>query len=95
MSLFLVPCSSGPYLLVLTMIASQNLMEKIIGLIYLIIYNLIFSLPMLLITILVAFGVKPEKIQDWRNKNIKKLHLLAGILMSLIVLLLVLQIIHY
>jgi cytochrome c biogenesis protein CcdA/glutaredoxin-related protein len=95
LSFFLVPCSSGPYLLVLAMIASQNLMEKITGLIYLIIYNLIFSLPMLLITILVGFGVKPEKIQDWRNKNIKKLHLVAGILMSLIVLLLILQIIYY
>jgi len=95
LSLFLVPCSSGPYLLVLAMIASQNLMEKITGLIYLIIYNIIFSLPMLLITLLLAFGIKPEKIQNWRNKNIKKLHLVAGILMSLIVLLLIFQIIYY
>jgi cytochrome c biogenesis protein CcdA len=95
LSLFLVPCSSGPYLLVLGMIASQNLMEKTLGLLYLMTYNLIFSIPMLAVTLLVGFGIKPEKIKKARDKNIRKLHLISGVLMFIIILLLLLQIFYY
>jgi cytochrome c biogenesis protein CcdA/glutaredoxin len=95
LSLFLVPCSSGPYLLILGMIASQNLMEKTLGIIYLVIYNIIFSFPMLIITLLVAFGIKPEKIKEFRDKNVRKLHLFSGILMALITLLLLIQIFYF
>jgi len=92
LSFFLVPCSSGPYLLVLWMIASENLLEKLNGIIYLLGYNMIFALPMILITLLVAYKIKPEKVLEWRNENIKKLHLVSGILMLIIVLLLIYQI---
>ena len=74
------------------MIASENLLEKLNGIIYLLGYNMIFALPMILITLLVAYKIKPEKVLEWRNENIKKLHLVSGILMLIIVLLLIYQI---
>ena len=47
----------------------------------LIYYNLIFVLPMILITLIVYFGYsKVEKISGWKERNIKLLHLIAGIL---------------
>jgi ascorbate-specific PTS system EIIC-type component UlaA len=44
-------------------------------------YNFIFILPMILITLIVYFGYsKVEQISGWKEKNIKLLHLIAGIL---------------
>ena len=87
LALFLVPCSSGPYLAILSLIASQHLNEKFVGIIYLIIYNLIFSLPMVLITLLIYFGLKPEKILKEREKNIRKIHLISGLILLILALL--------
>jgi cytochrome c biogenesis protein CcdA/glutaredoxin len=86
LSLFLVPCSSGPYLIVLAMIASSNLVNKLLGLLLLVIYNLIFALPMLIITFLVAYGLKPEKITEWKEKNIKRINLITLILLLILIL---------
>ena len=53
-SLFLLPCSSGPYLVILTLI-SQHFFSYLP---YLLLYNFIFISPMLLITVVVFFGIK-------------------------------------
>lgn len=76
-SLLLLPCTSGPYLSAL-MLLVQSSLEKLIILLY---YNLIFILPMIAITLIVAFGVSPKKILEWRKKHIKNLHLIAGLLL--------------
>ncbi|MEI8092171.1 MAG: hypothetical protein WCG98_08500 [bacterium] len=54
-SLFLLPCSSGPYFTILGYLSSQSKDLTSRGYIYLIVYNLIFVLPMLAIAILVGF----------------------------------------
>jgi len=52
-SLFLVPCSSGPYLIILSMLAKSPTFEPIS---YLLAYNLLFVLPMLIVTGAVYLG---------------------------------------
>jgi cytochrome c biogenesis protein CcdA len=44
-------------------------------------YNVIFTLPMVAITLIAAFGTSPQKVAQWKEKHIRTLHLLAGILL--------------
>ncbi len=45
-------------------------------------YNLIFVSPLILLTILIYFGYASiEKAIDWKERNLRRLHLMAGLLM--------------
>ncbi|MDD5651315.1 MAG: hypothetical protein PHF86_13025 [Candidatus Nanoarchaeia archaeon] len=77
-TLFLLPCTMGPYIIASGILSFMEILKTIP---WLILYNLIFVSPMLLITFFVYFGMsKIEDIQTWKDRNIRKLHLVAGIL---------------
>ncbi len=78
-SLILLPCTSGPYVVVLGMLAERVEWMRSVG--YLALYNLVFVLPMILITIGVYKGLDPAKAEKLRKNNLKILHLVAGVLM--------------
>jgi len=78
-SLFLLPCTSGPYIVICGMLASCATFWDAVPL--LLLYNLVFVLPMLGITALVYFGMKPEAAAKWRTARVRYLHLIAGIIM--------------
>lgn len=78
-SLFLLPCTSGPYVVVLAML--QNAETFGIAFMYLILYNLIFVLPMIGITIGVYYGLSLAKTEEKRKQNLRVLHLVAGLVM--------------
>jgi len=80
LSLFLLPCSSGPYLIFLSSMRELNLALMLY-------YLLLFISPMLLITFVVYFGVKPEKVREFRDRNVRYFHLAAGILLLLVLIL--------
>lgn len=81
-TLFLLPCTIGPYVILGGMLSYG---EFINSLPYLGIYNLIFVLPMIAIIFLVFFGSKNVKqISDWKEKNIRVLHLIIGIIFILL-----------
>ena len=81
-SLFLLPCSSGPYLTILGFLSAESQSLNIQGYMYLTIYNLIFILPMIIIAFLIGFGYSTaEKIWAFKNKNTKLIHLIMGLLM--------------
>jgi len=78
-TLFLLPCTVGPYIIALEGISSLTTLKTIP---YLMLYNLIFILPMLIITFIVYEGLhQAEKITNWKEKNIKYIHLFTGILL--------------
>lgn len=82
-SLFLLPCTSGPYIVILGLLAHTTTQKAAIGL--LLFYNLIFILPMLIITALVYFGfTTTEKAEEWRQSKLEVLHLIAGIILVLL-----------
>lgn len=84
-SLFLLPCSSGPYVAILLMLKSENVGISSLGVSYLLLYNFLFILPMLIITFLVGGKhTSIEKIAKFKNKNTKLMHLIMGILMFLL-----------
>jgi len=83
-SLFLLPCSSGPYLMVLSMLSLTSIWtaEFFKAMAYLVIYNIIFVLPLFAITLIVAFGIKdPAEILSLKDKYVREMHLVTGIIM--------------
>lgn len=82
-SLFLLPCTSGPYVVILGLLAEKVDFVKTFAL--LVYYNLIFVAPMIVITLSVSyFGVKAGNLENWRKNNLRLLHLIAGVIMTLI-----------
>jgi len=82
-SLFLLPCSSGPYIAILALLSKNS--SQVEGLWYLALYNLIFILPLLAITFAVNFGyTTTARAERWRSERLGKLHLISGILMFLL-----------
>ncbi|OGZ33387.1 MAG: hypothetical protein A2Y98_03630 [Candidatus Portnoybacteria bacterium RBG_19FT_COMBO_36_7] len=78
-SLFLLPCTSGPYAVILGMLATKITFTSAVF--YLILYNLIFVLPMLVVVFAMYWGLSPEKAEDWRKNKIRLLHLIAGVIL--------------
>jgi cytochrome c biogenesis protein CcdA len=56
----------------------------------LVFYNLIFVLPMVAISVGMYFGINVEKAEEIRNKNLRKLHLIAGVIMVIMGVILIL-----
>ena len=78
-SLCLLPCTSGPYIVVTGMLGSTATFHTALWM--LLLYNLIFISPMILITFAVYKGLDPEKLEKVRKGKIKLLHLIAGLIM--------------
>jgi cytochrome c biogenesis protein CcdA/glutaredoxin len=81
-SLFLLPCTSWPYVTILWYLASEHKTISMLGYFYLFVYNLIFILPMLLITFIVwKWYCTTEYLLSQKEKNVKVIHLIVGLLM--------------
>jgi len=81
-SLFLTPCTAGPYFVAAGMLAAFSWVTSIP---YFLLYMIIFISPMITITIITYLGfAKVEDMGGWRERNLKKLHLVAGLIMLLI-----------
>lgn len=76
-SAFELPCTGGVYLAVLGLLASHETQLRAVP--YLLLYNLIFVLPLFIILGLVYFGYSAQKMEEWRGKNRKWLRLLLGV----------------
>jgi cytochrome c biogenesis protein CcdA len=81
-TIFLVPCTMGPYLIASAKLSGLTFLSTIP---YLFLYNLIFILPMLALTLIIYLGVSTiENLSSWRERNIKKMHLAEGIILILL-----------
>lgn len=79
-SVFILPCSSGPYFWACAYLSKGFTWLKITPI--LLYYNLIFILPMLVILILVYYGFSTiEKTRHWKEKNMRWVNLIDGLLM--------------
>jgi cytochrome c biogenesis protein CcdA len=81
-TIFLLPCTIGPYIVASGLLSELGTLNSIPWLLY---YNSIFILPMIIITLIVFFGFKKvDEVAGWKERNIKVLHLIAGILLFLV-----------
>ena len=80
-TIFLLPCTIGPYIIASGILSPLGILKAIPWLLY---YNLIFVLPMLIITLIIYWGfAQVQEVSGWKQRNIKRLHLVAGILLFL------------
>jgi len=78
-TIFLLPCTIGPYVIAGGILSALELIKTMP---WLLVYNIIFILPMIVITLIIYAGIaQVEDVSGWREKNIRWLHLIAGIIM--------------
>ncbi len=79
-SLFLLPCTSGPYIVVIGMLASSATQRQAVWL--LLLYNSIFILPFIIITLAVGLGLtSASRLEMWRKEKLRRLRLATGAVM--------------
>lgn len=81
-SAFELPCTGGVYLAILGILAQDT--NKLQSILYLLIYNFIFVLPLFIILFVVSRGLDPEKLDTWRLDKRKWLRLIMGLIMLVI-----------
>jgi len=78
--LFELPCTGGPYLVILGLLAEKT--TRMAAIPILLLYNAVFILPLIFVTFLVFSGfTSVEKANKWKEKNLRILHLIAGLIM--------------
>ena len=81
-ALFLTPCTMGPYFICCGILEPLKILQTIP---WLLLYNFIFVLPMIVITLIVYSGFTTvDRVYGWREKNLRLLHLVAGVLLLFI-----------
>jgi cytochrome c biogenesis protein CcdA len=73
------PCTGGPYLMVLGLLYDKATYWN--GLSYLIYYNLVFILPLVILLLLAGNKVVVEKIEAWQKAESKMMRLVGGLIM--------------
>jgi len=78
-TLFLGPCTMAPLLIATESISQLGIIGAMPWLLY---FNFIVIIPLVIITFIVYRGfTTAESVAQWRNKNIRILHLIAGVLL--------------
>lgn len=73
------PCTGGPYLMVLGLLHDQGTYLAGVG--YLLLYNLIFILPLVIILFISSDGVLLEKVRQWKKSETRHMRVWGGIAM--------------
>ncbi|MDP3764979.1 MAG: GAP family protein [Nanoarchaeota archaeon] len=76
-----LPCTGAPYLAILLLL-SQNF--NFAAFLMLILYNLIFVLPLIVILLMVHFGYKIQNIKRWKQNNRTYMRLATGVILILL-----------
>ena len=76
------PCTGGPYLMILGLLHDQA--TYLNGLGYLVFYNLIFVLPLVIILAIASNKNLLEKVEGWKKQETGNLRLWSGIAMVLL-----------
>ncbi len=79
-ALFELPCTGGIYLGIISMLSKEITSAYF----YLLIYNLIFVMPLVVLTFMVYKGMSPERLQKWNNSERTWMKLGAAIVLLLI-----------
>lgn len=72
-------CTGGIYISILGLMSRD--MTVMAGLPYLVLYNLIFVLPLVLVTLFFAYGLSPERAERWRTENKRTIRVIIGVIL--------------
>lgn len=73
-----LPCTGGPYLAI-TAFLSQNF--NLTAFVLLLIYNVVFIMPLVVITLMVAFGTRLHAVKKWKQEARGVMRLAIGLLL--------------
>src|SRR3989344_3124943 len=76
------PCMGGPYLMVIGLLRDQ--VTYLSGFGYLLLYNVILTLPLIVVLAITANKAIVDKVQEWKNSNMKGVRFWAGLAMIII-----------
>lgn len=76
------PCTGGPYLMVLGLLHDRG--TYFAGLGYLLLYNLIFILPLVIILLIASNNALLEKVKAWKKTETKNMRLWGGVAMIIL-----------
>ena len=79
-ALFELPCTGGIYIGIISLISQS----PGFAIPYLLLYNIIFVLPLIIMTLMIYKGMSPERLQKWSNHERAWMKLSAAIVMLLI-----------
>lgn len=82
------PCTGGPYLMVIGLLHDSKTYWQGAG--YLILYNFIFILPLVLLLLIGSHSNLIEKVKSWQQQNRKAMKLVGGVAMILLAILIIL-----
>ena len=77
--MFELPCTGGIYLAIISLLSQE--MTIMAGLPLLLLYNILFVVPLIIILAIVYFGLPPERLEAWRTENRVIVRLAMGCLM--------------
>lgn len=73
-----LPCTGAPYLAIITLLSQYF---DFTAFLLLVLYNIVFVSPLIIVLLLVAAGMQVERIQDWKNLNKAWMRLGVGVLL--------------
>lgn len=73
-----LPCTGAPYLAIITLL-SQNF--DFTGFLLLVLYNIVFVSPLIVILLLIASGKKIQEVKQWKQMNRPYMRLAVGVLL--------------
>lgn len=73
-----LPCTGGPYLAITAILAKSFDMQAFL---YLLLYNVIFVLPLVVILVMIYYGATTLRLKKWREAKRKWMNLASGLLM--------------
>lgn len=76
------PCTGGPYLMVLGLLHDRGTYASGFG--YLLLYNLIFILPLVVILLIASERTFLQKVETWKRERVRQMRLYGGIAMVLL-----------
>jgi cytochrome c biogenesis protein CcdA len=76
------PCTGGPYLMALGLLHDQATYFK--GVAYLVLYNAIFVLPLVIILFIASEASSLKRVEIWKKEKTKKLRLFSGLVMIIL-----------
>lgn len=89
--MFELPCTGGIYLAILSLLSNRmNVME---GIPYLLLYNLFFILPLVIILGIFVIGFPVERLEQWQTASRKGVRVIMGAVMILLGIILLLEIV--
>ena len=76
-----LPCTGAPYLAIITIL---SLNFDFYAFLLLVLYNIIFVAPLIVILLIVAAGVKVQTVKNWHHDNKGFMRLAIGVMLVLL-----------